>query len=46
MLIQEGQVKVNGVVETRRKRQLRAGDRVEVGGRTLTVELETGGETA
>jgi len=30
-LIQDGQVRVNGVVETRRKRQLHDGDRVEVG---------------
>jgi ribosome-associated protein len=46
MLIQEGRVKVNGVVETRRKRQLQGGDTVEVEGRTLTVDLETGGEAA
>ena len=30
-LIQDGHVRVNGEVETRRKRQLRDGDRVEVG---------------
>ena len=39
ILIQEGQVKVNGQVETRRKRQLAAGDRVTVGGQTFVVEL-------
>lgn len=38
MLVQSGQVRVNGEVETRRGRELRAGDRVEVGGRELQVE--------
>lgn len=37
-LIQGGNVKVNGEVETRRKRQLKPGDRVEAHGQTLTVE--------
>lgn len=32
MLIQSGAVKVNGEPETRRRRQLEAGDRVEVDG--------------
>jgi ribosome-associated protein len=39
VLIQEGAVRVNGEVETRRGRRLRCGDRVEVGGRTLTVDM-------
>lgn len=37
-LIQGGGVKVNGEVETRRKRQLKPGDRIEAHGQTLTVE--------
>lgn len=34
-LIQHGEVKVNGEVETRRRRKLVRGDRVEVNGRTM-----------
>jgi ribosome-associated protein len=37
LLIQEGKVKVNGVVDTRRRRKLVPGDVVEVNGRKLTV---------
>jgi ribosome-associated protein len=37
LLIQDGQVKVNGVVDTRRRRKLVPGDVVEVNGRQLTV---------
>jgi|AGTN01.2.fsa_nt_gi Uncharacterized conserved protein len=37
-LIQGGGVKVNGEIETRRKRQLKPGDRIEAHGQTLTVE--------
>ena len=40
-LIQEGYVEVNGQVETRRKRQLRAGDKVALGGQTFVVELDS-----
>jgi len=40
LLIQSGQVRVNGVVETRRGRKLRPGDRVEVGGEVLIVMSE------
>jgi ribosome-associated protein len=40
MLIQSGQVKVNGVVEMRRKKQLREGDVIEVNGEEFTLELE------
>lgn len=38
ILIAEGEVRVNGEVETRRGRKLRPGDRVEAGGETLVVE--------
>lgn len=37
-VIQAGEVKVNGEVETRRGRTLRVGDRVEVGGKMFVVE--------
>ena len=40
VLIQGGQVKVNGEVETRRGRKLRQGDSVEFEGEVLVVELE------
>jgi ribosome-associated protein len=36
-LIQGGEVRVNGQVETRRGRQLQEGDRVLVGGREVAV---------
>ena len=36
-LVQDGAVQVNGEVETRRGRQLRAGDVVEAGGERLRV---------
>ena len=39
-IIQEGMVKVNGEVETRRGRKLRHGDRVEVEGEELVVQVE------
>jgi ribosome-associated protein len=39
-LIQEGHVLVNGEVETRRKRQLCEGDRVEVGDYVSVVTYE------
>ena len=41
LLIQGGEVKVNGVVETRRKKKLKAGDVVEVFDLVITVELES-----
>ena len=50
-LIQDGQVLVNGEVETRRKRQLHAGDEVAVGDQVYIVvveeedDLPAGGET-
>jgi ribosome-associated protein len=37
LLIQNGEVEVNGEVETRRRRKLRAGDVVAVGGNDLSV---------
>jgi ribosome-associated protein len=39
--IQAGEVEVNGEVETRRKRKLRRGDRVELGGEALVVDDST-----
>jgi ribosome-associated protein len=39
-MIQEGMVKVNGEVEMRRGRKLRDGDRVEVEGEELVVQVE------
>lgn len=38
-LISEGMVMLNGVVETRKRRQLAAGDHVTVNGRTIIVAL-------
>jgi ribosome-associated protein len=45
-LIQEGLVRVNGEVETRRKRQLHPGDRVEFQEHTLTVTAADTGRPA
>ena len=39
LMIQEGEVMVNAVTETRRGRKLVMGDRVVVRGETYTVEL-------
>jgi ribosome-associated protein len=39
LLIQNGEVRVNGKIETRRGRKLVKGDRVTFGGKTLTVAL-------
>lgn len=38
LMIQSGEVKVNGILETRRGRQLVAGDRVTVADQTFIVE--------
>ena len=38
LLIQNGEVKVNGVVETRRSRKLQVGDAVELNGRVMKIE--------
>lgn len=35
VVIQSGEVKVNGTVETRRRRKLAAGDTVQYGGKTF-----------
>ena len=40
--IQEGEARVNGQVETRRGRQLVAGDLVEFGGEVLEVVVRAG----
>ena len=40
VLIQSGEVKVNGEVETRRKRKLKQGDVVEVHGEEYLLELD------
>ncbi len=40
ILIQGGEVKLNGVTETRRKKQLSPGDVIEVQGLVLEVGLE------
>jgi ribosome-associated protein len=37
-MVQGGMVKVNGEVETRRGRKLRAGDKVEARGQTMVVD--------
>ncbi len=39
LLIQSGEVRVNGKIETRRGRKLVKGDKVTFGGRTLTVDI-------
>ena len=40
LMIQAGQIKVNGETETRRKRKLHAGDVIEVGGEEFVLELD------
>jgi ribosome-associated protein len=40
LMIQGGEVSVNDIQETRRGRQLIAGDRVTIGGQTFVVDLE------
>lgn len=39
LVIQAGEVLVNGVVETRRKKKLKVGDSVTFNGQTFVVEL-------
>jgi len=39
LMIQQGDVLVNGMIETRRGRKLVSGDRVTVRGQTFDVEL-------
>ena len=38
-LVAEGEVLVNGAVETRKRKQLSAGDRVTVGDQTIVVRV-------
>ncbi|WP_060826555.1 RNA-binding S4 domain-containing protein [Sulfurospirillum cavolei] len=38
MLIEEGNVKRNGEVETRKRAKIVAGEKIEVGGESITVE--------
>jgi len=40
-LIQQGNVSVNGQIETRRRRQLQVGDQVAIGDELLEVEMES-----
>lgn len=40
ILIQSGQVRVNGEIETRRRRKLVDGDRVSVNGKMFRVHLD------
>jgi ribosome-associated protein len=40
LLIQGGEVRVNGAVETRRGRKLVEGDRISTLGETFTVQLD------
>ncbi|MEI8251220.1 MAG: RNA-binding S4 domain-containing protein [Synechococcus sp. ELA057] len=46
MRIQRGDVRVNGVIETRRGRQLRSGDAVAIDGREWIVAGEGGGSVS
>jgi len=39
ILIAEGQVKVNGSVETRKRKKIMAGDLVEFAGETLRIQV-------
>ncbi|MBR8840656.1 MAG: RNA-binding S4 domain-containing protein [Stigonema ocellatum SAG 48.90 = DSM 106950] len=41
LMIQSGDVKVNGTLETRRGRKLVSGDQVTMGGQTFEVEFNT-----
>lgn len=40
VLIQSGEVLVNGQIDTRRSHKLSVGDQVSLGGRTWVVEVE------
>ncbi len=46
MLIQQGGVRVNGEVDLRRGRKLRAGDEVAVGERRVLIRAVGGGDSA
>jgi ribosome-associated protein len=45
VLIQSGEIQVNGLIETRRRRKLSAGDVVQMDDMTFTVELEDDQQT-
>jgi ribosome-associated protein len=40
--VADGRVKVNGAVETRKRRQIVGGDRIEFGGQVLRIVKATG----
>jgi ribosome-associated protein len=40
LVIQGGEVLLNGVIETRRKKKLKSGDKVTFQGQTLVVEFD------
>jgi ribosome-associated protein len=40
VVIQAGEVRLNGSIETRRKKKLKTGDQVTFQGQTLVVEFE------
>lgn len=40
-LVAEGSVEVNGVIETRKSKQLTVGDRVTIAGQTIVVRTST-----
>lgn len=42
LVIQDGEVQLNGVVETRRKKKLKHGDKITYNDQTLMVEFEDG----
>lgn len=42
LLIQDGEVRVNGEVETRRRRMLKGGEQIEIEGEVWTVTSENG----
>ncbi|HEX9925842.1 MAG TPA: RNA-binding S4 domain-containing protein [Anaerolineae bacterium] len=42
LVIQGGEVLLNGVIETRRKKKLKTGDEVTFNGRTIAVVFEDG----
>ncbi len=45
-LIADGQVSLNGVTETRKRKKVSAGESVALGGQVLKIELSAAGKTA
>jgi len=39
IMVDEGEVKLNGVVESRKRAKLRPGDKVETSGKQISIEL-------